>query len=83
MIGGRGEIQAGEKEKIMEGEEAKKAEAKLAELKAELKDLEMRNPAHCSDTRGYVGHQMTPQLLQRIEDLEEEIEGLEKKLGAQ
>ena len=65
----------------MEGEEATKVREKLAELKAQLKDLEGRNPAHCSDTRGYVGHQLSAELFQKIEDLEEEISELERQLG--
>lgn len=68
---------------MMNHEEAKEAQEKLAELKGRLKDLERRNPAHCSETNTYVGHQMTPQLLQEIEDLEDEIKELEERLAHQ
>ena len=67
----------------MEGEEARKAEEKLAGLKARLKDLEHRNPSHCSGKSTYVGHQMSPELLQTIEDLEDEIKELEQRLAEQ
>ncbi len=55
---------------------------RLAELEAELKELKKRNPAHCGGTASYVGHQMTPALLEKIENAEEEIAQLRKELGS-
>ena len=52
-------------------------EARLAEMKARLKDLKQRDPSHCSGTRTYVPHTMPPSLFQQIEELEEEIKALE------
>ena len=54
---------------------------RLAALEEELKDLKKRNPAHCSGTGSFVGHQMTPALFQKIEDLEEEIARLRRETG--
>jgi len=54
--------------------------ARLEELKRELKDLKERNPAHCSGTGTSVGRQMSPQLFQKIEDLEEEIKALDAEV---
>ena len=51
-------------------------EAKLAELKARLKDLKERDPSHCSDTRTHIPHTMPPTLFQEIEDLEDEIKAI-------
>jgi len=53
---------------------------KLEELGAELEDLKRRNPAHCSGKSTFVGHQMTPELYEKIEDLEEEIKTLKAEL---
>ncbi|MBM4348728.1 MAG: hypothetical protein FJ106_02405 [Deltaproteobacteria bacterium] len=56
---------------------------KLEELKAKLDELKGRDPSHCSGTDtfvGHTGHTMSPELFQRIEELEEEIKKLEKEL---
>ena len=50
---------------------------KLAELKARLEELKRRNPAHCSGLSTFVGHQMTPELYEKIEELEDQIKALE------
>jgi len=52
-------------------------QAKLKELKAKLEDLKARNPGHCSDTRTFVPHSMSPGLYRQIEELEEQINALE------
>jgi benzoyl-CoA reductase/2-hydroxyglutaryl-CoA dehydratase subunit BcrC/BadD/HgdB len=56
---------------------------KLKELKAKLEELKGRDPSHCSGTDtfvGHTGHSMSPELFKEIEELEEEIRKLEKKL---
>jgi len=52
---------------------------RLRELKEKLEDLKKRNPAHCSGTATFVGtaHSMPPTLYAQIEELEEQIKGLE------
>ena len=55
---------------------ASKAE-ELARLERELVDMKARLPEHCSGTEGYVGiHHASPELLARIEELEEKIKEL-------
>ena len=57
---------------------------KLKELKTKLEELKGRDPSHCSDTNtfvGHTGHSMSPELFKEIEDLEEEIRILGKKLS--
>ena len=49
----------------------------LKKLKTQLSELEKRNPAHCYGTKGFVGHQMSPELLIEIEELEDKIKALE------
>lgn len=56
---------------------------KLEELKAKLDELKGRDPSHCSGTDtfvGHTGHTMSPELFQKIEELEEEIKKVEKEL---
>ena len=50
-----------------------KRDDELARLRAELADLKGRLPEHCSGTQGYVGHQPSIKLVQKIEVLEERI----------
>jgi benzoyl-CoA reductase/2-hydroxyglutaryl-CoA dehydratase subunit BcrC/BadD/HgdB len=60
------------------------AKEKLQVLKAKLEELKGRDPSHCSGTNtfiGHTGHSMSPELFQEIEELEEEIRQLEKKLS--
>ena len=64
----------------MDAESAREIEEKIADLKKSLGDLKGRNPAHCSGTRDYVGHQMSQKLFQQLEDIEEEIKELEGQL---
>ena len=65
----------------MGSEDTQEVERGLAELKSALADLKKRNPAHCSGTGSFVGHQMSPELYQQIEDLEEEVRELEALLA--
>jgi len=56
---------------------------RLNELKKKLDELRGRDPSHCSGTDtfvGHTGHTMSPELFQKIEELEEEIKKLEKEL---
>ena len=49
----------------------------LKKLTEKLEELKSRLPEHCSGTEGYVGvHRASPELLQKIEDLEERIKEL-------
>lgn len=54
-------------------------EEKLKKLKKELADLKARDPSHCAE-KTFIDHPIPPELFQKIEDLEEEIESIEKKL---
>ena len=55
--------------------------AQLAELEEELKDLKQRNPSHCSGKSTYVGHQMSPQLYEKIEELEDKIKQIKEDIA--
>lgn len=57
-----------------------KAKEEREKLMGELEELKGRPPEHCSGTRGFVGiHRASPELLQRIEEIEERIRTLEIK----
>ena len=47
----------------------------------DLADLKQRNPAHCSGSQTYVGHQMSPELYEKVESIEDEIEALKQRLA--
>ena len=50
---------------------------KLARLQQELKNLKSSMPEHCSGHGGYVNvHRANPEQMQKIEDLEDEIDEL-------
>ena len=53
-------------------------EQKLKELKDELNELKKHNPSHCHGREGFVDHNMPVKVYQRIEDIEDEIQKLEK-----
>ena len=53
--------------------------AKLAELKAKLKDLKARDPSHCSDSETFVPHSIPPSLYAEIEEVEDQIKALESE----
>jgi hypothetical protein len=56
---------------------------KLEALQQKLDDLKQRRPEHCSGTDGFVGvHQMSPELLAAIEELEDQIAALKKESGS-
>ena len=67
----------------MKPQEAAGIEEKIADLKTRLKDLQGRNPAHCSDKNTYIGHQMTQKVFEEMEDLEDQIKDLESQLKEQ
>ena len=49
-------------------------------LKAKLEDLKERDPSHCSGSKDFVAHSISPKLFQEIEDIELEIERLEQEI---
>lgn len=53
---------------------------KLRALKAKLEELKSRDPSHHGGERGFAGPSMSPELFQKIEDLEEEIKKLEEEI---
>jgi len=66
----------------MEKEDETKKE-KLARLQNELKDLEASLPEHCYSSEGYINvHRASPEHLQKIEDLEDEIKKLKAEPSA-
>lgn len=51
-------------------------------LREELEDLKNRLPEHCYGTEGYIDvHRASPELWQKIEDLEGRIEQLQEAAG--
>jgi archaellum component FlaC len=54
----------------------------LEALKKKLEDLKKRRPEHCAGTEEFVGvNKMSPELIGEIEELEDQVEALEKELG--
>jgi hypothetical protein len=67
-------------EEMYHTEESK--QEKLARLQQELECLKNSWPEHCTDTGGYVNvHRVKPEQMQKIEDLEDEIEQLKSELS--
>ena len=57
-------------------------QARLDELKQELKDLKASLPEHCYGDHGYIDiHRASPEHWERIEAIEEEINELKIELG--
>ena len=55
---------------------------RLARLQQELTDLKAALPEHCHGADGYISdHRASPDHLEKIELLEEEIQGLKAELG--
>ena len=58
------------------------AEERLSRLQRELDEMRAKMPEHCHGREGYVSdHRTTPELWQKIEDLEEEIAALKVELA--
>ncbi len=52
----------------------------IAKLQKELEELKARRPEHCSGREGFVGvHRASPELLEKIEEIEEKIRDLKEK----
>ncbi len=57
-------------------------EDQIAKLQKQLDDLLKRRPEHCSGRDEYVGvHKASPELMEKIEELEEKIRALKEKAG--
>lgn len=55
---------------------------RLARLKKQLADLQTALPEHCHGTDGFISvHRATPDQLEKIEELEEEIKRLKAETG--
>ncbi|NQT16077.1 MAG: hypothetical protein HQ582_25195 [Planctomycetes bacterium] len=63
------------------GNQEETKEERLARLQQELANLKAALPEHCHGSEGYISdHRASPEHLEKIELLEEEIQGLKAEL---